>query len=107
MSAIVEVNQVSKYFSHIPVLKNVSLSVEAGSTIGIVGSNGSGKSVLFQIICGFLAPDSGTIKIRGELLGSRRDFPDNIGVLINSPGFISLNTGLQNLKYLAGIRGVI
>ena len=107
MSAIIEVNQVSKYFSHIPVLKNVSLSVEAGSTIGIVGSNGSGKSVLFQTVCGFLTPDGGTIKIRGELLGKKRDFPDNVGVLINSPGFISLNTGLQNLKYLAGIRGVI
>lgn len=107
MSAIIEVNQVSKYFSRRPVLKDVSLSVESGSVVGIVGSNGSGKSVLFQTICGFLTPDSGTIKIRGELLGKRRDFPDNVGVLINSPGFISLNTGLQNLKYLARIRGVI
>lgn len=107
MSAIIEVNQVSKYFSRRPVLKDVSLSVEAGSAVGIVGSNGSGKSVLFQTVCGFLTPDGGTIKIRGELLGKKRDFPDNVGVLINSPGFISLNTGLQNLKYLAGIRGVI
>lgn len=107
MSAIIEVNQVSKYFSRRPVLKDVSLSVEAGSAVGIVGSNGSGKSVLFQTVCGFLTPDGGTIKIRGELLGKKRDFPDNVGVLINSPGFISLNTGFQNLKYLAGIRGVI
>ncbi len=107
MSAIIEVNQVSKYFSRRPVLKDVSLSVEAGSAVGIVGSNGSGKSVLFQTVCGFLTPDGGTIKIRGELLGKRRDFSDNVGVLINSPGFISLNTGFQNLKYLAGIRGVI
>ena len=107
MNAIIELDQVSKYFSRRPVLKDVSLSVEAGSTVGIVGSNGSGKSVLFQTICGFLSPDSGTVKIWGELLGNKRDFPDNVGVLINSPGFISLNTGLQNLEYLAGIRGVI
>ena len=107
MSAIIEVNRVSKYFSRRPVLKDVSLSVEAGRAVGIVGSNGSGKSVLFQTVCGFLTQDGGTIKIRGELLGKKRDFPDNVGVLINSPGFISLNTGLQNLKYLAGIRGVI
>ena len=107
MSVIIELNRVSKYFSRRPVLKDVSLSVEAGTTVGIVGSNGSGKSVLFQTVCGFLSPDSGTVKVRGELLGSKRDFPDNIGVLINSPGFISLNTGLQNLEYLAGIRGVI
>ena len=107
MSAIIELNHVSKYFSGRPVLSDVSLSVEAGATVGIVGSNGSGKSVLFQTICGFLSPDSGTVKIWGELLGNKRDFPDNVGVLINSPGFISLNTGLQNLEYLAGIRGVI
>lgn len=107
MSAIIELIQVSKSFSHRPVLKDISLSVEAGSTVGIVGSNGSGKSVLFQTICGFLTPDRGTVQIRGEVLGKGRDFPDNIGVLINSPGFISLNTGLQNLRYLAGIRGVI
>ena len=107
MSAIIELNQVSKYFSDRPVLSDVSLSVEAGATVGVVGSNGSGKSVLFQTICGFLSPDSGTVKIWGELLGNKRDFPDNVGVLINSPGFISLNTGLQNLEYLAGIRGVI
>ena len=89
------------------VLKDISLSVEEGSTVGIVGSNGSGKSVLFQIICGFYPPDNGTVRVRGELLGKGRDFPENIGVLINSPGFISLDTGLRNLQYLAGIRGVI
>ena len=98
---------VSKSFSRHAVLKDISLSVEEGSTVGIVGSNGSGKSVLFQIICGFYPPDSGTVRVRGELLGKGRDFPENIGVLINFPGFISLDTGLHNLQYLAGIRGVI
>lgn len=107
MSAIIELKQVSKSFSQRPILKDISLSVESGNTVGIVGSNGSGKSVLFQTICGFLTPDRGTVQIRGEVLGKGRDFPDNIGVLINSPGFISLNTGLQNLRYLAGIQGVI
>jgi len=107
MSAIIELKQVSKCFSRQPILKGISLTVEAGSTVGIVGSNGSGKSVLFQIICGFIIPDQGTVKIQGAVLGQGRDFPDNIGVLINSPGFICLNTGLQNLRYLAGIRGVI
>lgn len=107
MSAIIELEQVSKSFSDRPILREVSLSVEAGRTAGIVGSNGSGKSVLFQVICGFLATDSGTIRVRGEVLGRGRDFPENVGVLINSPGFIGLDTGLQNLRYLAGIRGVI
>lgn len=107
MSIMIELSQVSKSFSLRPILWEVSLSAASGSTIGIVGSNGSGKSVLFQIICGFLPPDSGTVQIRGKPLGQGRDFPENVGVLINSPGFIGLDTGLQNLRYLANIRGII
>lgn len=107
MSTIIELDRVSKAFSRRTILNDVTLAIEAGHTVGIVGSNGSGKSVLFQIICGFLTPDSGTVRVRGNMLGGNRDFPENMGVLINSPGFISLDTGLQNLRYLAGIRGVI
>ena len=107
MSTIIKIDKVSKAFLRRVILNDVSLSVEAGHTVGIVGSNGSGKSVLFQIICGFLVPDSGIVSVRDQALGNSRDFPENMGVLINSPGFISLDTGLQNLRYLAGIRGVI
>lgn len=107
MSTIIELGRVSKAFARRTILNDVTLAIEAGHTVGIVGSNGSGKSVLFQIICGFLTPDSGTVRVRGNVLGGSRDFPENMGVLINSPGFISLDTGLQNLRYLAGIRGVI
>lgn len=106
MKPIISLDQVSKSFSGRRVLSDVSLDVEKGSTVGIVGANGSGKSVLFNIICGFLPPDSGQVYVRGKALGKGRDFPENVGVLINSPGFIGLNTGLQNLRYLAGIRGV-
>ena len=104
---IIELDSVSKSFGRRQVLRDVSLTVEEGSTVGIVGSNGSGKSVLFQLICGFYAPDAGTVRVRGKILGQGRDFPESIGVLINAPGFIALDTGLQNLRYLAGIRGVI
>ena len=107
MEPIISLHQVSKSFSRRRVLSGVSLDIEKGSTVGIVGTNGSGKSVLFNIICGFLLPDSGEVYVRGQALGKGRDFPENVGVLINAPGFIGLNTGMQNLRYLAGIRGVI
>ncbi len=107
MNTIIEVDHVCKSFHRRTILDDVSLSVEAGETVGIVGGNGSGKSVLFQLICGFYTPDSGTIRVRGQTLGKGQDFPENIGVLINAPGFIGLDTGIQNLRYLAGIRGVI
>lgn len=106
MEPIISLKQVSKSFSGRRVLSGISLNIEKGSTVGIVGANGSGKSVLFNIICGFLVPDCGQVCVRGQVLGKGRDFPENMGVLINAPGFIGLNTGLQNLRYLAGIRGV-
>ena len=106
MEPIISLKQVSKSFSGRRVLSGISLNVEKGSTVGIVGTNGSGKSVLFNLICGFLIPDRGQVCVRGQILGKGRDFPENMGMLINSPGFIGLNTGLQNLRYLAGIRGV-
>ncbi len=107
MSTIISLEQVSKSFSGHRILTDVSLAVEEGTTVGIVGANGSGKSVLFKVACGFVSPDSGKVSVRGRPLGKDRDFPENVGVLINTPGFIDLYSGLQNLRYLAGIRGVI
>ena len=108
MSSYIELRKVSKSFEHRGVLREVSLSVERGKTVGLVGANGSGKSVLFKILCGFEKPDKGDVYVRGRQLGKNgRDFPDNMGVFINSPGFIGIYSGFQNLKFLADIQGRI
>lgn len=108
MSSYIEVKNVSKNFGGRKILQDVSLSVEQGKAVGLVGANGSGKSVLFKILCGFEKPDKGNVYVRGKQLGSNtHDFPENIGVLINSPGFIGIYSGLQNLKFLAEIQGKI
>lgn len=107
MSACIEIKNVSKQFSGQPVLEGISLTVEKGTTVGLVGANGSGKSVLFKIICGMVKPDGGSIVIDGNTLGDKTDFPVNMGVFINSPGFIGIYNGFKNLKFLANIRGVI
>lgn len=108
MSSYIEIKNVSKRFGQNTILENVSLVVEQGQTIGLVGANGSGKSVLFKVLCGFEKPDSGSVSIRGKHLGKNgRDFPENMGVFINSPGFIGMYSGLQNLKFLADIQGKI
>lgn len=56
-----------------------------------------------KTICGFIRPDEGMVKIRGEVLGARIDFPENVGVFINSPGYIEIYSGFKNLQYLAAI----
>lgn len=108
MSSYIELRKVSKSFGHRRILREVSLAVERGKTVGLVGANGSGKSVLFKILCGFEKPDKGDVYVRGRQLGKNgRNFPDNMGVFINSPGFIGIYSGFQNLKFLADIQGRI
>lgn len=86
MSSYIEVKNVSKSFSGRAILQNISLPVEQGTTVGLVGANGSGKSVLFKIICGFEKPDQGSVYVRGNQLGKNGcDFPESLGVFINSP----------------------
>jgi len=107
VNEIIKINKVSKSFNGVNILNDVSLNIKKGSTIGIIGENGSGKSVIFKLICGFLKPDCGEIYIRGEKLGGKIDFPDNVGAMINKPGYIDMYTGFKNLKFLAGIKNKI
>ena len=107
MGAYMELRNISKQFSGQMVLDGISLTIEKGTTIGLVGENGSGKSVLFKILCGFVKPDQGQVYVQGKQLGGKEDFPENMGVFINSPGFIGIYNGYKNLEFLANIRGAI
>ena len=99
----VEVKQVSKYFKQEQVLKDINCSFETGKIHGIVGYNGSGKTVLFKCICGFLFPDKGEILVKGKRIGKEIDFPANTGMIIENPGFLPNLTGEANLKLLASL----
>ena len=71
---------------------------------GIVGNNGSGKTVLMKCICGFLIPTTGLIQVFGSSIGQDVDFPESLGVIIETPGFLTNLTGRKNLEILAGMR---
>lgn len=107
MNDIIQVRNVGKNFKGKTILKDVNLTIEKGKTIGIIGSNGSGKSVLFKLIAGFMTPDTGEIYVRGQKLGQDIDFPPNTGALINEPGFLELYSGFKNLQFLAKINDKI
>lgn len=104
---VIELKEISKRFGEETVLKTVSISFEKGKIYGLVGRNGSGKTVLLKIICGFLKPDTGTVSINGTVLGKKQEFPENVGILIEKPGFLPQKNGFQSLKYLAAIQNKV
>ena len=95
------VDHVTKQFGNEVVLKDVSLTLDAGKIHGIIGRNGSGKTVLMKCICGFLQPTSGSVKVFDRTIGQDCDFAPNTGMLIETPGFLPHETGLNNLLWLA------
>lgn len=98
---------VDKSFGKEHVLRDVTLCVPPGKIVGVVGSNGSGKTVLMKCICGFLQPEGGEIVVCGQRVGKDCDFPDSLGIIIETPGFIPSMSGYRNLKTLASLRGRI
>ena len=64
--ALLEIRDLTKHFFHLSALTRVSLSVEPGELLGVIGPNGSGKTTLFNCVTGVLAPTSGQIRFRGE-----------------------------------------
>ena len=99
----IRVEGVYKRFGTDTVLKDVSRSFERGRIHGIVGNNGSGKTVLMKCICGFLIPDGGSITVNGERVGVDVDFPHDMGLIIETPGFLPNITGVKNLETLASL----
>lgn len=104
MDNIIEVKNVTKNFRETKALDGVSLNFERGMIHGIIGRNGSGKTVLMKCICGFMTPTSGEVLVNGEKVRPSKA-QENIGLIIETPGFIGGKSGLRNLQYLLGLRG--
>ena len=102
--AVISVQNVSKDFGQERVLRSVTRDFARGKIHGIVGNNGSGKTVLMKCICGFLLPTEGKILVHGKQVGKDVDFPSGLGVIIETPGFLPGYSARQNLQFLAGIR---
>lgn len=100
---IITVKNVSKRFKEETVLKNVSINFEKGKIHGIIGRNGSGKTMLFKCICGFVSPTEGEIIVNGKKIGKDTDIPEHVGIIIETPGFLLNYSGYGNLRLLASI----
>lgn len=83
------------------ILDDVCMEMKKGNIYGLIGRNGSGKTMLMKCICGFVKPTNGNIMVRNQVVGKDIDFPENMGILIENPGFISYYSGMKNLIMLA------
>jgi branched-chain amino acid transport system ATP-binding protein len=72
--SLLEVNRISKNFGGVAALSDVSLSVEKGEIVGLMGANGAGKTTLFSVISGFYPPTSGSVRFKGEEIQSLKSF---------------------------------
>ena len=86
MAEIIEIENLTKKFGDVTALENVNLSIGRGKIYGIVGRNGSGKTVLFKLITGYLKPTAGRVIVSGKEIGKDTDFAENIGIIIENPG---------------------
>ena len=107
MEKVIEVTNISKTFSGRKVLDNVSISVQRGSICGLVGRNGCGKTVLMKCICGLIVPEIGQIKLFGKKVSRKKMPTDNMGIIIENPGFMEDETAMKNLQYLAKLNNHI
>ena len=107
MKDIIEVRGLSLTIGKTAILNDVTVSLEAGKIHGLIGRNGSGKTMLMKCICGFIRPTRGVVVVAGKRVGKDVDFPKNMGIIIETPGFIPYYSGYKNLKLLAGLRNKI
>ena len=98
------IENATKKFGTQTVLNNVSLTLEDRKIYGFVGQNGSGKTVLFKSICGFIYLDRGTITVDGKVIGKDIDIIKDAGIIIESPGFLPNYSAFKNLKFLTMIK---
>ena len=101
---MIEVNNVFLTIKNVPILIDINASFERGKIHGLIGRNGSGKTMLMKCMCGFVKPTKGTITVDGKQIGKGCDFPENTGIIIETPGFIPYYSGYKNLKLLADLR---
>ena len=103
---VIEMKDISLMLKKEEILSHISMSLKRGMIYGILGRNGSGKTMLMKCICGFIPVTQGEIIVEGKKVGKDIDFPDSIRFILETPGFIPYYSGYKNLKILADINRI-
>ena len=100
---MIEVHNLSLTIGKTEILRQIDVHFAAGQIHGLIGRNGSGKTMLMKCICGFVRPTMGSVTVARKQIGKDCDFPDSVGIIIETPGFIPYYSGYRNLKLLADL----
>ncbi len=104
---MISVKNLSKQYKGTTVLAPIDQEFKPGRIYGVIGRNGSGKTVLMKILCGFVPATTGEVMVDGKVVGKDIDFMPNAGIIIETPQFQPFLSGYKNLFSLAGIRRTI
>lgn len=99
--------EINKSIKGKKILNNISLTMETGNVYGFWGRNGSGKTMLFRALSGLMRIDSGEIYWNGQMLHKDFSVLPSLGIAIEHAGLYPNMTGIDNLLYLANIKGII
>ena len=103
----IELSHVSKIIKKNTILTNVNLEFEGGKTYGLVGTNGSGKTMLMRLLAGLIKASEGEIIVDGRKVEYGRKLYFDMGVIIEKPEFFNDLTGMENLEMLSKLKGKI
>lgn len=103
----IKIKNVSKKIKNEIILDGITLDFEGGHIYGITGRNGSGKTILLKMICGFIVPDSGEVIVNGENIYKQKTFPKNTRAMFDSLNYLNDLSGYENLELLASIQNKI
>lgn len=103
----IEVKNLNKDFKGVSILNDINITFEDGKIYGLIGRNGSGKSVFLKILCGFYEATSGEVLYDGLDIKREKCFPPDTRALIEKPSFLPNLSGKENLELLAAIQNKI
>ena len=104
---MIDIENAGKCINGVWIFQNITVSFSPGTIYGLIGRNGSGKTMLLKSICGLCRLTEGSISIEGKQIGKEIDVPESLGAIIEVPGFLPNISGFSNLKYLARLKNQI
>jgi len=104
---MIEINNISKRFGDVRALDNVSLRINDGEIVGLLGLNGAGKSTLMRLMVGLLSPSEGSITVDGIDVAQQPEVVRRaLGVLPDTAGLYKRLTARENIAYYARLQGM-